>query len=185
VSSHGRQPAASLSRAASRYIYTQYTGLHVHHRTTCSTLDCIAPRGTQTHWKTAMYTCCVPHMRQHTLRWSEMTDHHACNCVYSCAGPKGFTPLYGMDYRQRQYSLSTPLYHLGPPALLCLQAVRTMALLCLQTVGTAALLCLGSRHYGLTLPSGSRHYGPGPHHTMAVRCSTQPSHTLIRTHSLT
>ena len=49
---------------------------------------------------------------------------------------------YGMDYRQRQYSLSTPLYHLGPPALLCLQAVRTMALLCLQTVGTAALLCL-------------------------------------------
>ena len=66
---------------------------------------------------------------------------------------------YGMDYRQRQYSLSTPLYHLGPPALLCLQAVRTMALLCLQTVGTAALLCLGSRHYGLTLPSGSRHRG--------------------------
>jgi hypothetical protein len=81
-----------------------------------------------------------------------------------------------MDYRQRQYSLSTPLYHLGPPALLCLQAVRTMALLCLQAVGTAALLCLGSRYYGLTLPSGSRHrgltlpsgsrhYGPGPHHT--------------------
>eukprot|EP01049_Picozoa_sp_SAG25_P007721 SAG25_NODE_647_length_6214_cov_5.107277_9_plen_209_part_00 len=35
----------------------------------------------------AMYTCCVPHMRQHTLRWSEMTDHHACNCVCSCAGP--------------------------------------------------------------------------------------------------
>ena len=64
-----------------------------------------------------------------------------------------------MDYRQRQYSLSTPLYHLGPPALLCLQAVRTMTLLCLQTVGTAALLCLGSRHYGLTLPSGSRHCG--------------------------
>jgi hypothetical protein len=66
---------------------------------------------------------------------------------------------YGMDYRQRQYSLSTPLYHLGPPALLCLQAVRTMALLCLQAVGTAALLCLGSRYYGLTLPSGSRHRG--------------------------
>jgi hypothetical protein len=87
---------------------------------------------------------------------------------------------YGMDYRQRQYSLSTPLYHLGPPALLCLQAVRTMALLCLQTVGTAALLCLGSRHYGLTLPSGSQHYGPGPHHTMAVRCST---HTLTHTYS--
>jgi hypothetical protein len=59
----------------------------VHHRTTCSTLDCIASRGTQTHWKTAMYTCCVLHMRQYTLRWSEMTDHHACNCVCSCAGP--------------------------------------------------------------------------------------------------
>ena len=69
------------------HIYTQYTGLHVHHRTTCSILDCIASRGTQTHWKTAMYTCCVPHMRQHTLTWSEMTDHHACNCVCSCAGP--------------------------------------------------------------------------------------------------
>ena len=69
------------------YIYTQYTEPYLHHRTTCSTLDCIASRGTQTHWKSAMYTCCVPHMRQHTLRWSEKTDHHACNCVYSCAGP--------------------------------------------------------------------------------------------------
>ena len=43
-------------------IYAQYAEPYLRHRTTCSTLGCIASGGTQTHWKSAMYMCCVAHI---------------------------------------------------------------------------------------------------------------------------